>query len=322
MPDAILVRGARVHNLKNIDVDIPLNELTAIAGVSGSGKSSLALGTLYAEGSRRYLDALSTYTRRRIGQTARATVDEVLGTCRRRSPCASARASPGCTPRLAPRPSSSTTCAFCSRVWGAIVCPSRRCARAALDMDVALMVQATTLSRYLRRGVHGPGRGGPRVQQRGRLPTLRRHGHRAHRRRGHARARRVASIDEGAVLPWGSLMWDLMKQVCGAMGVRTNVPFASSRPRSATSCSMGRPRRSTFCTRPRKGDSFAELDFTYYNAVYTVENALAKAKDEKGLARVARFLREDVCPDCAGTRLSERARGPIIDGMNLGDASP
>mgnify|MGYP000359665509 CR=1 FL=1 len=78
MIDHIEIRGARVHNLKNIDVDIPLGKIVGIAGVSGSGKSSLALGVLYAEGSRRYLDALSTYTRRRMTQAAKASVDEVL----------------------------------------------------------------------------------------------------------------------------------------------------------------------------------------------------------------------------------------------------
>ena len=77
-PQAIEVRGARVHNLKDIDIDIPLGKLVGIAGVSGSGKSSLALGVLYAEGSRRYLEALSTYTRRRLTQAEHAQVDEVL----------------------------------------------------------------------------------------------------------------------------------------------------------------------------------------------------------------------------------------------------
>ena len=77
MIDHMKIRGARVHNLKNIDVDIPLHKIVGIAGVSGSGKSSLALGILYAEGSRRYLEALSTYTRRRMTQAEKARVDEV-----------------------------------------------------------------------------------------------------------------------------------------------------------------------------------------------------------------------------------------------------
>ena len=78
MKEEIIVKGAKVHNLKNIDVNIPLNEAVAIAGVSGSGKSSLALGVLYAEGSRRYLESLSTYTRRRMSHQERSKVDDVL----------------------------------------------------------------------------------------------------------------------------------------------------------------------------------------------------------------------------------------------------
>src|SRR5699024_1424251 len=78
MVDKIQIRGARVHNLKNINVDVPLNKIVGVAGVSGSGKSSLALGVLYAEGSRRYLEALSTYTRRSMTQAAKGDGDEVL----------------------------------------------------------------------------------------------------------------------------------------------------------------------------------------------------------------------------------------------------
>ena len=100
-PQAIEVRGARVHNLKDIDIDIPLGKLVGIAGVSGSGKSSLALGVLYAEGSRRYLEALSTYTRRRLTQAEHAQVDEVLH-CRRHSHCTSAPAYRACARPLAP----------------------------------------------------------------------------------------------------------------------------------------------------------------------------------------------------------------------------
>ena len=77
-PNKIIVKGAKVHNLKNIDVEVPLNKIVGVAGVSGSGKSSLALGVLYAEGSRRYLESLSTYTRRRMTGASKADVDEIL----------------------------------------------------------------------------------------------------------------------------------------------------------------------------------------------------------------------------------------------------
>ena len=315
-PTHIQVRGARVHNLKNIDVDIPLGQLVGIAGVSGSGKSSLALGTLYAEGSRRYLDALSTYTRRRITQTGRATVDEVLHV-----PAALAlRQRPG-IPGVHSTFGTSTELLNYLRLLfsrlGSHVCPNGH--RVPPSMDVALG-QMTTCPTC---GVQfmGPGAEDLAFNSAGACPTC----------GGTGIVRTVdestlvpdesISIDDGAVLPWGSLMWDLMKQVCGAMGVRTNVPFCELTPEERDIVFHGPAEKKHILYHSKKGDDFAELDFTYFNAVYTVENALSKAKDEKGLARVSKFLREDVCPDCHGTRLSERARGPMIDGMTLADAT-
>ena len=116
-------------------------------------------------------------------------------------------------------------------------------------------------------------------------------------------------------------MWDLMKQVAGAMGVRTDVPFKDLTPKERDIVFNGPAVKKHILYKPKKGDDFAELDFTYFNAVYTVENALAKAKDEKGLKRVARFLEEKTCPDCGGTRLSEAARAPRVRGLNLAEAS-
>ncbi|MBM6778842.1 ATP-binding cassette domain-containing protein [Collinsella tanakaei] len=315
-PSHIQVRGARVHNLKNIDVDIPLGQLVGIAGVSGSGKSSLALGTLYAEGSRRYLDALSTYTRRRIAQTGRATVDEVLHV-----PAALAlRQRPG-IPGVHSTFGTSTELLNYLRLLfsrlGSHVCPNGH--RVPPSMDVALG-QMTTCPIC---GVQfmGPGAEDLAFNSGGACPTC----------GGTGIVRTVdeatlvpdesISIDDGAVLPWGSLMWDLMKQVCGAMGVRTNVPFCELTPEERDIVFHGPAVKKHILYQPKKGNDFAELDFTYFNAVYTVENALSKAKDEKGLARVSKFLREDVCPDCHGTRLSERARGPQIGSMTLADAT-
>ena len=315
-PDHIEVRGARVHNLKNIDVDIPLNELVGVAGVSGSGKSSLALGTLYAEGSRRYLDALSTYTRRRISQTGRATVDEVLHV-----PAALALRQRPAVPGVHSTFGTSTELLNYLRLLfsrlGSHVCPNGH--RVPPSMDVAL----GRATRCPVCGVEfmGPGAEDLAFNSGGACTTC----------GGTGVVRTVdeaslvpdesISIDDGAVLPWGSLMWDLMKQVCGAMGVRTNVPFCELTPEERDIVFRGPAVKKHILYRSKKGDDFAELDFTYFNAVCTVENALSKAKDEKGLARVSRFLREDVCPDCGGTRLSATARGPRIDGMNLADAT-
>ncbi len=315
-PDRIEVRGARVHNLKNIDVDIPLGELVGIAGVSGSGKSSLALGTLYAEGSRRYLDALSTYTRRRIAQTGRATVDEVLHV-----PAALAlRQRPG-IPGVHSTFGTSTELLNYLRLLfsrlGSHVCPNGH--HVPPSMDVAL--GRATVCPVCGVEFMEPGAEDLAFNSAGACPTC----------GGTGIVRTVdeaslvpdesISIDDGAVLPWGSLMWDLMKQVCGAMGVRTDVPFCELTPEERDIVFHGPAVKKHILYRSKKGDDFAELDFTYFNAVYTVENALSKVKDEKGLARVSRFLREDVCPDCGGTRLSQAARGPVVDGMNLGDAT-
>ena len=316
-PDHIEVRGARVHNLKNIDVDIPLGCLVGIAGVSGSGKSSLALGTLYAEGSRRYLDALSTYTRRRIAQTGRATVDEVLHV-----PAALAlRQRPG-IPGVHSTFGTSTELLNYLRLLfsrlGSHACP--QCgAHVPPSMDVALGMETVCPSCGAR--FMGPGAEDLAFNSGGACPTC----------GGTGIVRTVdeallvpdesISIDDGAVLPWGSLMWDLMKQVCGAMGVRTNVPFCELTPEERDIVFHGPAVKKHILYRPKKGDDFAELDFTYFNAVYTVENALSKVKDEKGLARVSRFLREGVCPDCHGTRLSAAARGTLLDGMNLAEAT-
>ena len=315
-PDVIKVRGARVHNLKSVDVDIPLGELVGIAGVSGSGKSSLALGTLYAEGSRRYLDALSTYTRRRISQTGRATVDEVLHV-----PAALAlRQRPGVGGVHSTFGTSTELLNYLRLLFsrlGSHVCPNGHRVEPSMDVALGRMTRCPVC------GVEfmGPGAEDLAFNSAGACKTC----------GGTGIVRTVdeaslvpdesISIDDGAVLPWGSLMWDLMKQVCGAMGVRTNVPFCELTAEERDIVFHGPAVKKHILYHPKKGDDFAELDFTYFNAVYTVENALSKVKDEKGLARVSRFLREDVCPDCGGTRLSTAARAPRVDGMSLADAT-
>ena len=315
-PTHIEVRGARVHNLRNVSVDIPLGQLVGVCGVSGSGKSSLALGVLYAEGSRRYLEALSTYTRRRMGQAARADVDEVRYVpaalaLHQRPSVPGVRSTFGTMSELL----NSLRLLF-SRV-GSHPCP--HCGTyASPSMSVAAEQPITCAT--CGKTFFGPGAEDLAFNSGGACPTC----------GGTGTVRRVneaalvpdesKTINEGAVLPWGSLMWDLMKQVCGEMGVRLDVPFSQLTPEERDIVFHGPAEKRHILYKAKKGDNFAELDFTYYNAVYTVENALAKAKDEKGLARVARFLTEGPCPDCEGTRLSAAARGPIVRGINLAKA--
>ena len=315
-PTCIEVRGARVHNLKDIDIDIPLGELVGVAGVSGSGKSSLALGVLYAEGSRRYLEALSTYTRRRLTQAGRASVDEVLHV-----PAALALHQRPAVPGVR------STFGTMTELLNSLRLLFSRCAehicphcgtRCAPTLNVAAGKSITCPS--CGRDFCAPGAEDLAFNSGGACPTC--------GGTGVVREVDLASlvpdetltIDEGAVKPWGSLMWDLMKQVAGAMGVRTNVPFNQLTDEERDIVFNGPAVKKHILYHPKSGDDFAELDFTYYNAVYTVENALAKAKDEKGLARVAKFLHEGTCRDCAGTRLSERARAPRVCGLTLPEA--
>ena len=312
MIDKIKVRGARVHNLKNIDVDIPLHKIVGIAGVSGSGKSSLALGVLYAEGSRRYLEALSTYTRRRMTQSAKAQVDEVLyipaalalhqrpgvpgirstfGTGTELlnslrllfSRLASHRCPNGhyLSPTLEVAAGRPLTCPVCGAVFYApsaeeLAFNSQGACRTCDGTGIVRTVDPTTL-----------------------VPD------------------ESLSIDEGAVAPWNSLMWSLMTDVCRAMGVRTDVPFRELSEREKEIVFHGPAEKKHILYRAKNSDQVTELDFTYFNAIYTVENALSKVKDEKGMKRVEKFLKQEPCPDCGGTRLSEQARAPRVQGLSL-----
>ena len=315
-PDRIEVRGARVHNLKNIDVDIPLGKLVGIAGVSGSGKSSLALGVLYAEGSRRYLDALSTYTRRRIAQAARPQVDDV-----RHVPAAiTLRQRPGV-------PGVHSTFGTSTELLNALrLMFSRLASHACPNGHYVPPSMNVALERPLRCpecGIEfmGPGAEELAFNGGGACPTC----------SGTGIVRQVdestlvpderLSIQEGAVASWRQLMWSLMPQVAQEMGVRIDVPFCELSAAERDIVFHGPAEKRHIIYQSPKTGQVAELDFTYFNATYTVENSLAKAKDEKGLARVAKFLREGTCPDCGGSRLSDRARAPRIDGMSLAQAS-
>ncbi|WP_427776141.1 excinuclease ABC subunit UvrA [Bifidobacterium bifidum] len=316
-PESIEVRGARVHNLKNVDVDVPLGELVGVAGVSGSGKSSLALGVLYAEGSRRYLEALSTYTRRRLTQASRAQVDEVLHV-----PAALALYQRPAVPGIRSTFGTMTELLNSLRLLfsrlASHVCP--HCGahnEPTLNVAAGLPIVCANCGKEF----HAPGAESLAFNSAGACPACAGAGIVRKVNRAALVPDESKSIDEGAVLPWGSLMWDLMKQVAGAMGVRTDVPFKDLTPKERDIVFNGPAVKKHILYKPKKGDDFAELDFTYFNAVYTVENALAKAKDEKGLKRVARFLEEKTCPDCGGTRLSEAACAPRVRGLNLAEAS-
>lgn len=315
MVDKILVRGARVHNLKNIDVDIPLNKIVGIAGVSGSGKSSLALGVLYAEGSRRYLDALSTYTRRRMTQAEKALVDEVLYV-----PAALAlRQRPG-VPGIRSTFGTGTELLNSLRLMYSRLA-SHRCPNGHyLEPTLAVAAGQELTCPQCGARFYAPSAEELAFNSQGACRTC----------DGTGMIRTVdkatlvpdesLSIDEGAVAPWNSLMWSLMTDVCRAMGVRTDIPFRELTDKEKDIVYNGPAVKKHILYKAKSSNQAGELDFTYYNAVYTVENALAKVKDEQGMKRVEKFLKQEICPDCLGSRLSQAARAPKLRGISLDEA--
>lgn len=314
MIEKIKVRGARVHNLKNIDVDIPLNKIVGIAGVSGSGKSSLALGVLYAEGSRRYLEALSTYTRRRMTQAAQAQVDEVCHV-----PAALALHQRPGIPGIRSTFGTGTELLNSLRLMFSRLA-SHRCPEGHMvSPSLAVAAGRPLICPVCKEKFYGPSAEELAFNSQGACFTCGGIGTVRTVDRSTLVPDESLTIDEGAVAPWNSLMWSLMTDVCRAMGVRTDVPFCQLTPKEREIVFDGPPEKRHILYKAKKSNQAGELDFTYYNAVYTVENALAKVKDEKGMKRVEKFLKEDLCPDCGGTRLSERARAPRILGMGLSE---
>ena len=315
IPDRIKIRGGRVHNLKNIDVDIPLNRIVGIAGVSGSGKSSLALGILYAEGSRRYLEALSTYTRRRMTQAQKAQVDEV-----RYVPAALAlRQRPG-VPGIRSTFGTGTELLNNLRLMFSRLashrCPNGHYVQPSLNVAAGLpLVCPVCGGRFF-----APGAEELSFNSQGACKKC----------DGTGVVRTVdeatlvpdesLSIEEGAVAPWQTLMWSLMKDIAREMGVRTNVPFRELTEKERDIVFHGPAVKKHIIYQNKTSGAAGDMDFTYFNATYTVENALSRVKDEKGMKRVEKFLRQDVCPDCGGTRLSSAARAPRLRGISLAEA--
>ena len=314
-PDRILVRGARVHNLRNVDVDVPLGRIVGIAGVSGSGKSSLALGVLYSEGSRRYLESLSTYTRRRMTQATKADVDEVLYV-----PAALALHQRPGVPGIRSTFGTGTELLNSLRLmFSRLAC--HRCPNGHyVEPSLRVAAEKDLVCPVCGEHFYAPGAEDLAFNSQGACRKC----------DGTGTVRTVdestlipdenLTIDEGAVAPWNTLMWSLMKYVCRAMGVRTDVPFKDLTDREKDIVLHGPAEKKHILYKAKNSNDAAELDFTFYNATYTVENALSKVKDEKGMKRVEKFLRLDVCPDCGGTRLSDAARAPRLRGISLAEA--
>ena len=315
MIDKMLIRGAKVHNLKNIDVDIPLGKIVGIAGVSGSGKSSLALGVLYAEGSRRYLEALSTYTRRRMTQASKASVEEVLYV-----PAALALHQRPGVPGIRSTFGTGTELLNSLRLMFSRLADHRCPNGHYLSPSLAVAAGKELVCPACGAHFYAPSAEELAFNSQGACQKC----------GGTGIVRTVdlntlvpddsLTIDEGAVAPWNSLMWSLMTDICREMGVRTDVPFRELTEQEKEIVFHGPAEKKHIFYHNKNSNQAGELDFTYFNAVYTVKNALAKVKDEKGMKRVEKFLKEDICPDCHGTRLSAAARAPKLRGISLDEA--
>lgn len=314
-PTHIEINGAHVHNLKNISVKIPLHKIVGIAGVSGSGKSSLALGVLYAEGSRRYLESLSTYTRRRMTQAAKASVDEVLYV-----PASLALHQRPAVPGIRSTFGTGTELLNSLRLMFSRLA-SHRCPNGHyVGPSLNVAAERELVCPECGERFFAPGAEDLAFNSGGACKEC----------DGTGVVREVdestlvpddsLTIDEGAVAPWQTLMWSLMKDIArDKLGVRTDVPFRDLTKKEKESVFYGEAKKYHLLYHNEKTNTAGEMDFTYYNAVYTVQNALSHVKDEKGMKRVEKFLKTAPCSACGGTRLSEAARAPLIGGKSLAD---
>lgn len=313
--NSIKIKGARVHNLKNIDVEVPLNKIVGIAGVSGSGKSSLALGVLYSEGSRRYLEALSTYTRRRMTQAEKALVDEVLYV-----PAALALHQRPSVPGVRSTFGTGTELLNSLRLMFSRLA-SHKCPNGHyVEPSLAVAAEQELVCPVCGEHFYAPSAEELAFNSQGACPSC----------GGTGIVRTVdkstlvpdenLTIDEGAVAPWGTLMWSLMTDVCREMGVRTDIPFKDLNEKEKDIVYNGPAEKKHIFYKAKNTNQAGELDFTYYNAIYTVENALSKVKDEKSMKRVEKFLKQEICPNCNGSRLSQKARDPKLLGISLDQA--
>jgi excinuclease ABC subunit A len=314
-PDAIEVRGARVHNLKDIDVSVPLGSLVGIAGVSGSGKSSLALGVLYAEGSRRYLEALSTYTRRRLTQAGRASVDSVEHVpaalaLRQRPPVPGVRSTFGTSTELL-----NSLRLIYSRL-GRHQCPNGH--RLEPTVAVALDLPLTCPECGVLFGP--PGAESYAFNSEGACPSCEGTGTVRDVDDGTFVPDPALSIEEGAVEPWKMFGLVAMPKVAAELGVRIDVPFKDLTVKERRIVFDG-PETKRLILYPSKNGKLFELNATYRNARESVRVALKNASTAKGLGRVDKYLTVHDCPDCGGTRLSALARSTLVDGIDLAAAT-
>lgn len=314
-PTRIQVRGGRVNNLQNIDVDIPLNQLVGIVGVSGSGKSSLAMGTLYAEGSRRYLEALSTYTRRRLAATGRADVDSVSHI----PPALALRQHPGTAGVRSTFGTSTELLNILRLIFSRLA--EHRCPHcgAYAEPTINVAIEQSITCANCDNDFHGPEAEELAFNSEGACPECSGTGITRQVDEASLVPDPTKTIDDGAVAPWNQFGFNVQPQIVAEFGVRTDVPFNELTDNELEVVFHGPEEKKAITVTTRKG--IHDLDFTFRNAYLTVTKELERANDAKRLQRVSKFLVEKTCTTCHGSRLSERSRQPRIGTHNLASAS-
>lgn len=312
--DMIIIRGAKVHNLKNIDVDIPLGKIVAVSGVSGSGKSSLALGVLYSEGSRRYLDALSTYTRRRITQSQKAQVDLIQYV-----PAALALHQRPNVPNIRSTFGTSTELLNSLRLLysrcGNYTCPNGHLQEPTLNVAREMPIKCPEC------GVEFYGLGAEEYafNSDGACPACSGTGYIRDVDSSKLVSDETKTLEEGAVDAWNQFGISWMYHVAGELGVRLDVPFKDLTDEEKDIVYNG-PAVKKYINIPSKNGKLFELNAEYRNAHKAIEEALKNAKTEKGLTKINKFLTTKVCSECGGTRLNSKARETLLGGINLAEA--
>ena len=314
-PDHVEIRGARVHNLKSVDVDVPLGKIVAVAGVSGSGKSSLALGVLYAEGSRRYLEALSTYTRRRMTQASEAKLDSIDYV-----PAALALHQRPAVPGV--RSTFGTMSELLNHLrlmfsrLGSHRCPNGHMHPPSMDVAAGRMLVCPECGAEF----DGPSAESMAFNSEGACPRC----------SGTGMVREVdmsklvpdwnKTLGQGAVESWNMFGINWMYRVAESLGVRVDVPFKDLTDEERDIVYNGPEVTKLVAIESATGKVF-DLNCTYRNARRAVEEALNNANTEKGIQRVERYLTVRPCEECGGTRLNERVRFTVLCGRNLAEAT-
>jgi excinuclease ABC subunit A len=314
LPRVIGVRGARHNNLQDIDVDVPLWRTVAVVGVSGSGKTSLAIGTLYAEGMHRFLEGLSTYSRRRLAQAQRPDVDRIdylppALALRQRPPIPGPRSTVGTMSEVL-----NVLRLMMSRL-GSHLCPNGHRVDPSIDTQGTEIICPVCGAHF----VH-PSAESFSFNSYGACPACQGLGVRSEVDVSTLVGDPDKTIEEGAVLPWNSGGRRLSMYAAAEQGVRLNVPYRSLTKRERDIVLHGGPVQRRVTLESKRTGRSVELSVNYDNAVAAVERSL-RSDNERTRRLVQRFLITRVCSVCHGTRLRPEALSSQLGGRNIAEIS-